>query len=169
MHTKLVTSNSRLHAVHTGSKTWGAGRLMPGKGTSDLQVGQLAIDVEAILGTPDEKREFASQFYYIYRDKGVDVDFGEPGGRVKRLVFYDASVAGHSGGARVSVGGVGFGSSRAQAIKAFGMPDVEGGPVRVANRKKSWICYASGLQFEFNARGRVIIIMVFDPRLHRAC
>jgi len=49
------------------------------------------------------------------------------------------------------------------------MPDVEGGPVRVANRKKSWICYASGLQFEFNARGRVIIIMVFDPRLHRAC
>jgi len=61
--------------------------------------------------------------------------------------------------------GIGFGSSRSRVIRALGQPDLEGGPVRVGRRLKSWICYNSGIEFDLDSQDRVMIMVIFDPRL----
>lgn len=163
MHTRLIGTNS----VAAKGRSWSGGKLTPGTGTTDLQVGQSRGQVETLLGWPDETRSFEEQFFYVYRSRGVDVDFGRSQQRVERLFFYGDGIEGHLHRAPVRFDGISFGSSRSQVLQAFGKPNFEGGPVRVARRLKSWICYDSGVEFDFDGRNRVIIIAVFNPQLRR--
>jgi hypothetical protein len=166
MHTRLL-SNNLAATADTQPGHWCGGELTPGIGTADLKVGLPIAKVEGLLGEPDQKLASGDQFFYIYRSRGLDVDFGKSQRGVKRLFFYDVAVEGHTRAPSVRVHGIGFGSSRKGVLEVFGKPDLEGGPVRVGNRKKSWICYHSGLQFDFDRHDRVRIIVVFDRRLLR--
>jgi hypothetical protein len=167
MHSRLATNSLSTSPAARTVKSWQGGRIIPGKGTLDLRVGQAVTDVESILGIPDEKRLLTEQFFYVYRNQGIDVDFGTSRKRVERLFFYDADVEGHAGRAPINVDEIGFRTPKAKVIKALGEPQCQGGPVRVANRKKTWIYYDSGLEFDFDSQDRVIIISVCDPKLNR--
>jgi len=166
MQSRFATNSFSPRATARITKLWPGGCITPGKGTPDLRVGQTVTDVESILGTPDEKRLVAEQFFYIYRNQGIDVDFGTSRKRVERLFFYDADVEGHSRRAPININEIGLRTPRARVIKALGKPHCQGGPVRVASRKKTWIYYDSGLEFDFDSQDRVIIISVCDPRLN---
>ncbi len=166
MHLKLDTKNLPVAKTHP-LISWPGGHITPGKGTSDLRIGQSITDVELILGSPDEKRPLADHLFYVYKSAGIDVDFG-CSRWVKRLFFYDANVEGHTRRSPVTLGGIGFHTPKTKVINMLGKPQCEGGPVRVANRKKTWIYYPSGLQFDFDSRDRVIIISVCDPKLNRS-
>jgi hypothetical protein len=165
MHTRLATNNVGPGTGAKRARSWLGGDLTPGVGTADLQTGQSRGGVEALLGDPEETHSFEDQFFYVYRSRGVDVDFGKSGQRVERLFFYSADIEGHSRSAPVRLSGISFGSSRSLITRTLGEPDLAGGPIRVGRRKKSWICYRHGVQFELDSRGHVIIITIFDPRL----
>ncbi len=168
MHSRLATNSLGSYATARSIKPWQGGPIIPGKGTSDLRVGQSLKEIESVLGVPDEMGPFADQFFYIYRKQGIDVDFGTSRQRVERLFFFDENVEGHSRRPAISVGGIGFRTPKTKVINVLGKPQREGGPVRVANRKKAWIYYDSGLQFDFDSQDRVIIISVCDPKLSRS-
>ena len=164
MHVKVETGNPQ--AVRVSPLTsWRGGRITPGRGTADLRIGQSISDVVSVLGYPDQKISRSDRLFYVYRSLGVDVDFGQSRS-AKQLFFYNANVEGHTKRAPVTVGGITFRSSKNEIVTALGKPQSKGGPVRVSNRKKTWIYYASGLQFDFDSRDRVIIISVCDPKLH---
>ncbi|MGA3052623.1 MAG: hypothetical protein ABSD63_00295 [Candidatus Korobacteraceae bacterium] len=165
MHLKLDTRNLPVAKAHPLT-SWHGGHIIPGKGTRDLRIGQSMTDVELILGNPNEKRSLVDHFFYVYKSPGIDVDFG-CSQWVKRLFFYDVNVEGHTKRAPVALDGIGFRTPKTKVINVLGKPQCEGGPVRVANRKKTWIYYDSGLQFDFDSRDRVIIISVCDPKLNR--
>lgn len=168
MHSRFATNSFRSYATARTIKPWQGGCIIPGRGASDLRVGQSVKDIESVLGEPDEKRPLADQFFYVYRKQGIDVDFGASRQRVERLFFYDENVEGHSGRPAISIDGISFRTPKTKVINVLGKPQCEGGPVRVANRKKSWIYYDSGLQFDFDSQDRVIIISVCDPKLNRS-
>jgi hypothetical protein len=168
MHSRFATNSLSSYATARTIKPWQGGRIIPGRGTSDLHVGQSVNDIESVLGGPDEKRPLADQFFYVYRKQGIDVDFGASRQRVERLFFYDENVEGHSRRPTISIDGIGFRTPKTKVINVLGKPQCEGGPVRVANRKKTWIYYDSGLQFDFDSQNRVIIISVCDPKLNRS-
>lgn len=168
MHSRFATNSLNSYATARTIKPWQGGRIIPGRGTSDLRVGQSVKDIEAVLGGPDEKRPLADQFFYVYRKQGIDVDFGASRQRVERLFFYDENVEGHSRRPTISIDGIGFRTPKTKVIDVLGKPQGEGGPVRVAKRKKTWIYYDSGLQFDFDSQDRVIIVVVCDPKLIRS-
>ncbi|MGC2112624.1 MAG: hypothetical protein WA655_24100 [Candidatus Korobacteraceae bacterium] len=161
MHTRFATNNLKT----SRTRFWVGGDLKPGYGTADLHVGQSGGDVEQVLGGPDEKVSSGEQFYYRYLANGVDVDLGRSLARVKRLFFFDTNIEGHSNKAPVLVQGMQFGATRSQIVKRFGAPNLTGGPVRVGRRMKSWVCYKSGIEFDFDGRDRLVTIIIFDPQL----
>ena len=164
MHTRLATSNFGMSTAATRAKSWAGGKLRPGVGTVDLYIGQSKSEVEALLGAPDEKVPSGDQYFYVYRSRGIDVDFGASQ-RVKTLFFFGDNVEHHTRGAQVRLDGVGLGSTRSQVVKTLGRPNLEGGPVRVGRRLKSWICYNSGIEFDLDSQGRVMIMIIFAPHL----
>jgi hypothetical protein len=168
MNSRLATSNFVSHTTTKQSKRWLGGRIIPGKGTSDLQVGCTVENIESILGSPDEKLLLDDQYFFIYRKQGIDVDFDPVRKRVQRLFFYGGDVDGHTRPPVINIDGITFRTPKAKVIEVLGQPNCEGGPVRVGRRKESWIFYSKGLQFDFDAKGRVIIISVSDPKLNPA-
>ena len=167
MHSRLATNSLSTSPAARAVRSWRGGSIVPGRGTLDLRVGHPVTVVESILGTPDEKHFLAGHLFYIYRSQGIDVDFGASRKRVERLFFYEADVEGHSRRAPVNIDGIGFRTPKTKVIEALGKPDCQGGPVRVAKRKKTWIYYASGLELDFDSQDRVMIISVCDPKLNQ--
>jgi len=164
MHTKL--DNVHAGSAPSGSALSVGGDLIPGSGLPNLHIGHTKQQVQRLLGIPDQNVSFADQEFFIYRSRGLDIDFGASKNFVSRLFFYGEDIEGHDNAAAIQANGIQLGSTREQVEAKFGLPDREGGPVRVANRKKSWIYYASGIQFEFDVRGRVIIITIFAAQSH---
>ncbi len=162
MHTRAVLNNPGASIATTQARLWAGGNLRPGIGATDLQVGLSIPEVERVLKTPDKKVRCKDQLFYVYGSQGIDVDFGASQ-RVETLLFFDANVEQHFHRAPVHLNGIKLGSTRSLVVEHLGRPDMEGGPVRVGRRLKSWIYYNSGVQFDFDSRNRVIIIMVFAP------
>jgi hypothetical protein len=110
----------------------------------------------ATFGDPDQVRSFDDSTFFQYFDFGFDIDF-ELGSKAKRLFFYRAGVQKHRGQCELSVKGkIGFGSPLAQVEQVLGVPSRTG----YVGRKR-WILFDSGIQFDFDARGRIEVIIVF--------
>ena len=156
-------SNTLKQQVPRQPSTWSGGELIPGVGTSDLRLGCSVGEVEALLGSPDQKLEFPGQYFYVYKKIGVDVDFGRPGGPVARLFFYEKGIDGHTTRAPIEIRGLTPGTSMSVVRARLGEPARRGGPVRVGRRSEEWFYYNSGVQFDFDSHQRVITISVNTP------
>jgi len=156
----------RAQSSHSGAqKSWAGGLLQAGRGTIDLHIGQSVQEVENCLGKPDLKESSDGQYFSIYYNLGVDVDFSSTDDRVQRLFFFLRGIESHSVTAPVRLQGIKLGISRAEIENKMGRPDGTGGPLCVGNKTKSWIWYESGVQFEFDPHSVLILITIFDRRL----
>jgi hypothetical protein len=151
--TQNVLHSTRPQITHQVS-----GALKSAYGIAPLRLGMTREQCRTTFGDPDQVRSFNDSTFFQYLALGFDIDF-ELGSKARRLFFYRAGVQKHEGQCEVSVKGIGFGSSLAHVEQVLGGVASRRGHVG----KKLWILFESGIQFDFDARGRVEVIVVFRP------
>lgn len=156
-------SSPQLNKVKPKRVPWWRDTVAPGHGGEKLRLGLTEAEVRGILGPPSETANFPEYFYYIYSDRGVDVDFGRSGGRVRRLYFFRRGVDNHTFGAQVKVNGIGFDDSEPEVRAAFGSPDHTEPLARFGKRVvRGALTYNRGVQFDFGPDGKLDVIVIFE-------
>lgn len=98
------------------------GKIKPGVGIENIELGQEKKDVEKILGKPEaeDSNEFApGQTYVLYYSKGIELSYNKDKLEVITLHSTDDSWSYYSGG---TDNGLGVGSPSSQIVKALGEP-----------------------------------------------
>lgn len=138
----------------------------PGVGSKNLHIGQTEEEVLTVLGKPENvTRKYKGQYFYDYPSKGLEVDFGKSGGRVKYLYFFRSGVRGNQGANVVTTHGIRPGAPRRRVLELLGEPQERGAPVELnsGSRFGEWFSYASGLNVQFGEDKRVDMITVTRP------
>jgi hypothetical protein len=137
--------------------------IRPADGTDEVYLRTTETEVRATLGKPDHIiRKFQDSYFYIYVDKGMDLDFGKKGGRLKIIFFYRQGCEGHKGALVVTDRGVRPGDTRSKVLKIYGPPDDQHDSTSFNDGfyLREWAYYANGIQFQFGRDHRVDIISV---------
>jgi hypothetical protein len=98
--------------------------------------------------------------YLIYTSLAMEVELQK--GRVERLFFLRP----RSSSLELRVGSkeIIYGMSRAQILRKFGKLEEQGkGRTIVGKYVRGWLCYPTGVQFEFGKSGKLELITIFRP------
>jgi len=137
-----------------------------GFGSAALHIGQTEEEIKSVLGKPESRtRKYKGEYYYNYPAKGVELDFGKPGGRVKRIFFFRMGVRGNRQAQVVTDAGIKPGDTRERVLGLLGDPSEQGKPVVLNSgiRFGEWFRYSSGVNFEFGEDGRLDMITITSP------
>jgi hypothetical protein len=135
----------------------------PGQGTDEIYLGQRETEVREILGKPDHTiRRFRDSYFYIYKRKGMDLDFGKKSGKLKVIFFYRKGCEGHGAAKVITDKGVLPGDTRAKVVRTYGSPDDQhtASVFRDGFYLREWFFYRVGIQFQFGPDRRVDIISI---------
>lgn len=145
--------------------------LRPGFGSKSLHLGMSEEVVKEILGSPERTiHRFVGSHYYVYKDRGISLDFGKRGGRLKTIFCYRGNGEGHRDSGASTDMKVKVGDRKETIVKTYGTPDRQGNPVlsRDGTLVADWYFYDSGIQFDFGLEGLVDVLIVCKPTKRRA-
>lgn len=134
-----------------------------GLGLNDIGLGQTEEQVRSILGRPDRTiRRLKGSYFYVYNEVGVDLDFGNRGGKVKIIFFYREGSQGHKGAQVITDRDIAPGDAGSKVLHSYGNPDQRGGPLLLPSGDYSgeWLFYKEGIQFELGVDRKVDVISV---------
>jgi hypothetical protein len=137
-------------------KTLGVAR--PGYGTDEIPLGLTENQVKAVLGRPDHRiRKHTGHYFYVYNKKGLDLDFGKRGGKLKVIFFFQKGVYGHDKARIQTDRGIRLGDSRSRVLEIYGQPDHKGEAFTLHTGKTflEWFYYNVGIQFRFSVDNKV--------------
>jgi len=129
-----------------------------GSGTDEIRLGQGESEAKAVFGVPDERiRKHKGHYFYIYKKRGIDLDFGKRGGKLKIIFFFQKGVHEHDRARIVTERGVRLGDLRSRVLEVYGKPDETGAPftLHTGEHFREWFYYSEGIQFRFNQKNRV--------------
>jgi len=133
-----------------------SGELRPGYGLPKLHLGMTREQCRAAFGDPDDVRSFPDGTFFQYLRRGFDIDY-ELGSKAKRLFFYRSGIQRHTAQCNVRYKDITFGTSAEQVKRLLGTPARTG---HVG--KKTWMFFDNGLQFDFDSRGKLEVLIVFQ-------
>ncbi|MBI1761185.1 MAG: hypothetical protein HYR56_07085 [Acidobacteria bacterium] len=139
----------------------------PGFGATDVHLGQTEQEVKMSLGKPDRVvRKYEDSYFYIYEDRGISLDFGKRGGKLKIVFFYQANTENQQGAKVKTDSGVQLGDSRSKVLRIYGEPDQKGDPFVLHNGDyfREWFYYLEGIQFRFSQRKKIDEISISRPK-----
>jgi hypothetical protein len=137
-----------------------------GVGFEKVRLGQTENEVRMVLGKPDRViRRFEDSYFLIYSDLGMDLDFGERGGRLKIIFFYRNGVQGHREARMRTDRGVRLGDTHSKVLSIYGDPNSRSSLTGLPSGKhpSEWIYYNEGIQFDLGVDNRVEVISVSLP------
>ena len=138
----------------------------PGYGADELHLRQTEQQVRKFLGKPESViRRFKGQYFLNYFKKGVQVDIGKTGGRVRYIYFYREGVMDYSGARVLTLDGLTVADSRSRVLRRRGKPDKSGKPfvLNWGEYVGEWCYYQDGINFTFGRDHRVDMISIL-PR-----
>src|SRR6266404_3791727 len=130
----------------------------PGYGTNEIRLGQTESQAKAVLGMPDQRtRKHQGYYFYIYKKKGLDLDFGKRGGKLKVIFFFQKDVYEHDRAKIITDRGIRLGDSRSRVLEVYGEPDQRGESCILHNGDyfREWFFYSDGIQFSFSRHNKV--------------
>ncbi len=142
------------------------GSLQAGVGAGGLRLGASQTEVRGILGAPAKVvDELPLSYLYAYPGEGVEIDFAVPHGRAAGLFFYGHDWNGLGHAAVQTAEGIGFATRREEVVARLGLP-AGSDDAYVLDRRfhTAWLYYPTGIQFHFDADGRMVIIAICPPR-----
>ncbi len=141
-------------------------QVRPGVGTAAVQLGATQEQIRTALGPPAKVVDHLPLSYiYAYPDQGLEIDFVLPQGRADVLFFYGHDWDGHGHAAVETAEGIGFGSRSAEILARLG-PPAGSDEAYTQDRRfhTAWMYYPAGIQFHFDAGGRMVIMAVCHSR-----
>lgn len=136
--------------------------LTPGVGGSGLHIGQSEANVVDVWGHPKKQEQHNGSNFYLYPKLGLEIEFENS--RVERLFFYPSGRGQSSRKSLPQVSGIRFGASANQVLERFGPPTSKGEAREVLGQHvRAWLCYSSGIQFEFDKGQKLALITIFRP------
>src|SRR2546423_5344989 len=130
----------------------------PGYGTDEIRLGQRESHAKAVFGIPDERiRKYDGYYFYVYKKRGVDLDFGKRGGKLKVIFFFQKGVYEHDRAKIVTERGIRLGDSRSRVLEVYGEPDEKGESfiLHTGEYFREWFYYSDGIQFRFSPKNKV--------------
>ena len=130
----------------------------PSYGTNEIRLGQTESQAKAVLGMPDQRiRKHDGYYFYVYKKKGLDLDFGKRGGKLKVIFFFQKGIYEHDRAKIITDRGIRLGDSRSKVLRSYGAPDQKGDPfiLHTGNRFSEWFYYSDGIQFRFSIENKV--------------
>ncbi len=130
----------------------------PGYGNDEIRLGRDESQAKAVLGVPDKRiRKHKGHYFYIYKKKGIDLDFGKRGARLKVIFFFQKGVHEHDQARIVTERGIRLGDLRSRVLEVYGKPDETGEPftLHTGEHFREWFYYSNGIQFRFNKKNKV--------------
>ncbi|MGI8835349.1 MAG: hypothetical protein ACR2H4_01780 [Pyrinomonadaceae bacterium] len=142
----------------------------PGYGTAEIRLGWGESQAKAVLGAPDKRiRKHKGHYFYIYKRRGMDLDFGERGGKLKVIFFFQKGVQEHDPARIVTERGIRLGDLRSRVLEVYGKPDETGEPFTLHTGEyfREWFYYSDGIQFRFNQKNTVDEISISRRKRNR--
>lgn len=130
----------------------------PGYGTEEIRLGQTESQVKEVLGRPDRRiRKHRGYYFYVYKGKGLDLDFGKRGGKLKAIFFFQKGVYEHDKAKIITDRGIRLGNLRSRVLETYGEPDQKGEAFVLHTGKAfhEWFYYFEGIQFRFSIDNKV--------------
>ncbi|SRR6266545_2385178 len=130
----------------------------PGDGTDEIRLGRGESQAKAVFGVPDKRiRKHKGHYFYIYLKRGMDLDFGKRGGKLKVIFFFQKGVHEHDRARIVTERGIRLGDLRSRVLEVYGKPDETGESftLHTGEHFREWFYYSDGIQFRFNQKKRV--------------
>lgn len=130
----------------------------PGYGTEEIRLGQGESQAKTLFGIPDKRiRKHKGHYFYIYKKRGMDLDFGKRGGKLKVIFFFQKAVHGHDRARIATERGIRLGDLRSRVLEVYGKPDDTGEPftLHTGEHFREWFYYSDGIQFRFNQKNKV--------------
>jgi len=141
--------------------------VQPGFGSAGVHLGQTEQEVKIGLGKPDRIiRKFKDSYFYIYQGKGINLDFGKRGGKLKIIFFYQEGAKNPQDTKVRTDRGVRLGESRSKVLRIYGEPDQRGDPfvLHSGDYFREWFYYTEGIQFRFNQDKKIDEISISRPK-----
>lgn len=138
------------------------GSLQPGVGAGALRLGASQSEIRSVLGAPARVvHDLPLAYLYAYPGEGVEIDFAVPQGRAAGLFFYGHNWNGLGHAAVQTAEGIGFAMRREEVLARLGVP-AGSDDAYVLDRRfhTAWLYYPTGIQFHFDAEGRMVIIAI---------
>jgi hypothetical protein len=160
MSTKI---QEREHAQNSRVKKREIAVVCSGYGTNEIRLGQTERQAKAVLGMPDKRiRKHKGYYFFIYLKRGMDLDFGKRGGKLKFIFFFRNGVYEHDQAKIITDRGVRLGDSRSRVLELYGEPDQMGDACILHNGNyfREWFYYSAGIQFSFSRNHKVDEISV---------
>jgi outer membrane protein assembly factor BamE (lipoprotein component of BamABCDE complex) len=137
--------------------------IRPGAGSDEVYLGQTEKEVRAFLGKPNHViRKFHDSYFYIYKDRGIDLDFGARGARLKIIFFYRDGCEEHTGARVITDKGIRLSESRSKVLRVYGTPNDrhDSSLFHDGFYLREWFYYSDGIQFQFGPDNKVDIISI---------
>lgn len=138
------------------------GDLTPGVGGSGLHIGQSEGNVVDLWGLPERQEQHNGSTFYVYPKLGLEIEFQDL--RVERLFFYRLRASHNGRSSSPHVDGIRLGAPRSEVLERFGAPISEGESREILGEYvRGWLCYTTGVQFEFDKNQKLALITIFRP------